>query len=353
MKNKNIEIDGKRIGPAYKPYIIAELSANHNGKIEQALQSIEVAAQCGVDAIKIQSYSPDTMTIDCDKDDFQIKDGLWKGYQLYDLYKWAQTPFEWHQQLFDKAKQLGITLFSTPFDESAVDLLESLGAPAYKIASFELTDLPLIKYVAKTGKPMIMSTGMANLAEIEEAITTARKNGCDDLIVLHCISAYPAPAEQSNLATIQDISNRFEVISGLSDHTLGTVVSVASVALGACLIEKHFTLDRNDDGPDSSFSLEPSELKRLVEETAIAHQAIGVAGYERKPVEEENIKFRRSLYFINNLSSGDTITDKDIKRIRPGFGIAPKYFDDIIGRKVNRDIEYGTAVEWELLTNEE
>jgi N-acetylneuraminate synthase len=351
MQDKYITIDGKKVGPAHKPYIIAELSANHNGSIDKALESIEVAASCGVDAIKIQSYSPDTMTIDCDKSDFKIKGGLWDGYQLYDLYKWAQTPFEWHQQIFDKAKEVGITLFSTPFDESAVDLLESLNTPAYKIASFELTDLPLIKYVAKTGKPMIMSTGMADLSEIEEAIKTAKDNGCKDLVVLHCISAYPAPAEQSNLATIQDLSARFNVISGLSDHTLGTAVSVTSVALGASLIEKHFTLNRAEEGPDSTFSLEPEELKKLVEETTVAHKAIGKAGYERKPVEADNIKFRRSLYFVKDLKPGDIITDDDIKRIRPGFGLAPKYYQDVIGKKVITNIKRGTAVSWELISN--
>lgn len=347
-----IEIDGVKIGSNYKPYIIAELSANHNGSLEKAFVAMEAAAACGVDAIKIQSYTPDTMTIDCQKEDFQISGGLWDGNNLYDLYTQAQTPFEWHKPLFDKAKALGVTLFSTPFDESAVDLLESLNTPAYKIASFELTDLALIQYVAQTGKPMIMSTGMANLDEIEEAIKTARDNGCNDLVVLHCISAYPAPAEQSNLATIQDLSKKFKVISGLSDHTLGTAVSVTSVALGASLIEKHFTLDRTDKGPDSEFSLEPAELKKLVEETTIAHQAIGQAGYERKPVEADNIKFRRSLYFVRDLKRGDVITDSDVKRIRPGFGLAPKHYQEVVGQKVIADIERGTAVSWELITNE-
>tara|TARA_R110002012_G_scaffold242832_1_gene417313 strand:- start:13951 stop:15012 length:1062 start_codon:yes stop_codon:yes gene_type:complete len=353
MKQKFITIDGRKIGPHYKPYIIAELSANHNGNIEQAFKSIEAAAACGADAIKIQSYSPDTMTINCDKEDFQVKGGLWDGYTLYDLYKWAQTPFAWHKQLFEKAKEVGITLFSTPFDETAVDLLEELNTPAYKLASFEITDLPLIKRIAQTGKPLIISTGMANLTEIGEAIHTARVNGCNELVVLHCISAYPAPADQSNLATIQDLANRFNIIPGLSDHTLGTAVSVTSVALGASLIEKHFTLDRNDEGPDSTFSLEPAELKRLVEETAIAHQAIGHVGYERKPVEVDNIKFRRSLYFVNNLKCGEKITSADVKRIRPGFGLAPKHYQEVIGQRVVKDIERGTAVRWELITNEE
>lgn len=349
MNDTFITIDGTRIGPAYKPYIIAELSANHNGNIEQALKSIEVAAACGADAIKIQSYSPDTMTIDCDNEDFKIKGGLWDGYKLYDLYEWAQTPFAWHQQLFDKAKEVGITLFSTPFDETAVDLLEEMGTPAYKVASFEMTDLPLIKRIAQTGKPMIISTGMANIAEINEAINTARENGCNELVVLHCISAYPAPADQANLATIADISKKFNVLSGLSDHTLGTVVSVTSIALGACLIEKHFILDRNDKGPDSEFSLEPHELTRLVEETSAAHKAIGIAGYERKPVEEDNIKFRRSLYFIADIKQGEIITEQHVKRIRPGFGLAPKYYEEIIGKKVSQNISRGTAISWDLI----
>lgn len=352
MKNKYIEIAGRKIGADFKPYIIAEISANHNGNIEVALQTLEAAAKLGVDAIKIQSYTPDTMTIACDKEDFQITGGLWHGYNLYDLYKWAQTPFEWHQPLFAKAKELGVTLFSTPFDESAVDLLESLDAPAYKVASFELTDLPLIKYIAQTGKPMIMSTGMANLTEIEEAINTARENGCKDLVVLHCISAYPAPAEQSNLATIKDLAKRFDVISGLSDHTLGTAVAVTSVALGASLIEKHFTLDRRKKGPDSEFSIEPNELDTLVKETNIAFQAIGNASYERKPVEEANIKFRRSLYFVQDIKQGETITEQHIKRIRPGYGLPPKYLSKVIGQKVNQTIERGTAVSWELITHE-
>ncbi len=352
MINNYITIDGTRIGPAYKPYIIAELSANHNGDIEKALKSIEIAAECGVSAIKIQSYTADTMTIDCDESDFQITGGLWDGYKLYDLYQWAQTPFEWHQQLFDKAKKIGITLFSTPFDETAVELLEGLDAPAYKLASFEITDLPLIKRIAQTGKPLIISTGMANLTEIEDAITTAKDNGCSELVVLHCISAYPAPYEQANLSTIRDIAKRFNVIVGLSDHTLGTVTSVTSIALGACLIEKHFIIDKNDKGPDSEFSLDPSEFSRLVEETNQAYQAIGVAGYERKEVEEASIKFRRSLYFVKDMKLGETITEKHIRRIRPGFGLAPKHYQALLGKKVSKEIKRGTAVSWALIANE-
>lgn len=346
---KTIYIDGQAIGPEHKPYIIAELSANHNGSIDRALETIEMAKKAGADAIKLQTYTADTMTINCDKSDFQINGGLWDGYKLYDLYEWAHTPFEWHKAMFAKARELGITVFSTPFDETAVDLLEELNAPAYKIASFELVDLPLIKRVAQTGKPMIMSTGMANFKEISEAVLCARENGCNELIVLHCISGYPAPVDQANLATIPSIAKEFDCVVGLSDHTLGTAVSVASVVLGASLIEKHVTLSRKEKGPDSEFSLEPDELKQLCEDTASAWKAIGTAGYERKLVEEENVKFRRSIYFVSDMQTGDIITEKHIRRVRPGYGLAPKYYDELIGKKVSVDIEYGTATAWELI----
>ncbi|TAA40325.1 pseudaminic acid synthase [Corallincola spongiicola] len=348
--NKAVIIDGRPIGPEHPPYIIAELSANHNGDLSRALKHIEAAKAAGADAIKIQTYTADTMTIDCDKPNFKIKGGLWDGYSLYQLYQEAHTPYEWHQAIFDKAHELGITCFSSPFDETAVDLLESLNAPAYKIASFEAVDLPLIKRVAETGKPMIISTGMANLSEIEEAVTTAKENGCSDIILLHCISGYPVPAEQSHLSTIPDLAARFNVLTGLSDHTLGTTVAVASIALGANLIEKHFTLSRADKGPDSSFSLEPEELKTLCQETKIAWQAIGKAGYERKPVEEANLTFRRSLFFVKDALAGETITPQHVRRIRPGQGLAPKFYDDVIGKKAAKDITRGTPVSWELLT---
>ena len=346
---KEITIDNYKIGKGHKPYIIAELSANHNGSLAKALQTIEEAAKCGADAIKLQTYTPDTMTIDCDAKDFQISGGLWDGYKLYDLYKWAQTPFEWHEAMFKKARELGITVFSTPFDETAVDLLEELNTPAYKIASFEVTDLPLLKKIAQTGKPIIMSTGMANLEEIEDAVRTIKENGCKELVVLHCISSYPSPIDQANLATIPDIASKFDCLSGLSDHTMGTVVSVASIALGACVIEKYFTLDRNDKGPDSEFSLEPHELKKLCEETKAAWQAIGEAGYERKPAEKENVKFRRSIYFVKDIKTGEKITEEHIKRIRPGFGLAPKHFEELLGKTVKADIKRGTATSWDLL----
>lgn len=351
MKKNEISIDNKKIGNQYPPYIIAELSANHNGSLKTATETIKMAKLMGADAIKIQTYTADTMTIDSNKDDFQIKKGLWNGYNLYQLYKEAHTPYKWHKALFDYAKSIGITIFSTPFDESAVDFLEELNTPAYKIASFELTDLPLIEYIAKTGKPIIMSTGMANVDEIEEAISTARLAGCKDLIVLHCISAYPAPIEQSNLKTMVDLANRFSVLSGLSDHTLGTIAATTATALGANVIEKHVTLSRENKGPDSDFSLEPNELKALCVETKIAWSALGSVGYTIKQAENDNQRFRRSIYFVNDLKKGDIITEHDIRRIRPGFGLSPKYFDELIGKKVNQDICRGTASSWALISS--
>lgn len=344
-----VMIAGRRVGPAYPPYIIAEMSANHNGRIERALQTIDMAKAMGADAVKMQSYTADTITIDCDNKDFQIEGGLWDGYNLYRLYEWAQTPFEWHKPIFEHARKTDITLFSTPFDETAVDLLEDLNAPAYKIASFEAVDLPLIKYVAQTKKPMIISTGMANLEEITEAVETARENGCNQLVLLHCISSYPAPIEQSNLRTIADISERFGVVSGLSDHTLGTTVSVASVALGASVIEKHVTLSRLDKGPDSEFSLEPDELRKLCMESRDAWSALGEVGYEKKAAEVANLKFRRSIYVVKDVKKGDIFTAKNIRRIRPGFGLAPKHYEDIIGRPAACDIKRGTPVSKDLI----
>ena len=346
--NKVFEINGRKIGFEHPPYIIAELSANHNGDIQRALETIKSAYESGADAIKIQTYTADTMTINSDRPEFKITGGLWDGYTLYDLYKWAETPFEWHKEIFDYATSLGITIFSTPFDETAVDLLESLDTPAYKIASFEATDLPLIRYVAKTGKPMIMSTGMCSEQEIEEAVTAAQEAGCKNLILLHCISSYPAPMEQANLAQMPILAKRFNSLPGLSDHTLGTTVSVAAVALGACVIEKHFTLSREDKGPDSEFSIEPTELKRLCQDAYDAWSAIGKPSYARQQAEEGNKHFRRSIYFINDLPAGSIITEADIRRIRPGFGLAPKYFDEIVGRKLKVSVTHGTPTSWEL-----
>lgn len=346
--NNSIEIAGRKIGPGFPPYIIAELSANHNGDINRAYKIMEEAKKAGADAIKLQTYTHDTITMDCNSEEFLIRGGLWDGKTLYELYKEAHLPWKWHKPLFAKAKELGITIFSSPFDFTAVELLEELDAPAYKIASFECIDLPLIAKVAKTGKPMIISTGMANEQEIAEAVNTARKNGCDDLIVLQCVSGYPAPAEQYNLTTIPDMAKRFDVLTGLSDHTIDNTTSITSVALGACLIEKHVTLDRNGGGPDDSFSLEPHELKALCKGTKTAWQALGSVNYERTEAEKGNVKFRRSLYIVKDLKAGDVLNEDNLKSIRPGFGLAPKFYNDYIGKKVNKDITRGTPFQPEF-----
>jgi len=344
-----VYIQDRPIGPDHPPYIIAELSANHNGSLERALQTIDVAHRCGADAIKLQTYTPDTLTIDCDAPDFIIKGGLWDGYKLYDLYNWAQTPYEWHKPMFDHARKIGITIFSTPFDESAVDLLEDLGAPAYKIASFEIVDLPLIRYAASTGKPMIMSTGMSSEEEVEEAVSAAQEAGCDDIILLHCVSSYPATMTQANLRQIPELAKRFRVISGLSDHTLGTTASITSVALGACVIEKHFTLNKIEKGPDNEFSIEPNELENLCIDVKDAWISLGKAGFERSKEEQKSKIFRRSIYFIRDIPAGTIITKEDIRRIRPGMGLAPKYFDLIIGNKTKVDVKKGTATSWDII----
>ena len=347
--NKYITIDNRKIGSDFSPYIIAEMSANHNGDISRAFEILEMAKRCGADAIKIQTYTQDTLTIDCDKPEFKVEGGLWNGRTLYDLYTEAHMPWEWHKPLFEKAKQLGITIFSSPFDFTAVDLLEELGAPAYKIASFEAIDLPLIEYVAKTGKPMIISTGMANEDEIREAVETAKSAGCKDLIVLHCVSGYPAPASDYNLATIPDMAKRFDVLTGLSDHTIDNTTAIASIALGACLIEKHVTLDRNGGGPDDSFSLEEPDLKQLCDDSKIAWSATGKVNYERKESEKGNLIFRRSLYVVKNIAKGERFTHENIRSIRPGYGLAPKYITAVLGQTAAKDISKGTPLSNELI----
>ena len=346
---KRININGRAIGDGVAPYVIAEMSANHNGNLNAALRIIEEAKKAGVDAIKIQTYRPDTITLKSDLPDFQITDGLWAGRTLYDLYEWAHTPWDWHKPLFEHARKVGITIFSSPFDNTAVDLLENLNAPAYKIASFEAVDLPLIKYVASTGKPMIISTGMANAEEIQEAVDAAREGGCKELAILHCVSGYPAPAEDYNLRTIPDMIERFGLVTGLSDHTLDNTTAITSVALGASIIEKHFTLDRNGGGPDDSFSLEPAEMAALCQGAKTAWQAMGQVDYGRKSSEQGNVKFRRSLYFVKNLKTGDVITEDAIRSVRPGFGLSPKYFDQIIGAHVVIDVKIGTPVSREYI----
>ncbi len=344
-----ITINGRKIGPDYPPYIIAELSANHNGDINRAFAIMEEAKKAGADAIKLQTYTADTITLECDSEEFQIHGGLWDGKNLYQLYKEAQMPWEWHQPLFEKAKELGITIFSSPFDFTAVDLLEDLDAPAYKIASFELIDLPLIKRVAQTGKPMIMSTGMANAEEIAEAIATAQSNGCQELVVLHCVSGYPAPADQYNLRTITDMAERFDVLSGLSDHTIDNATAVAAVALGACLIEKHVTMDRNGGGADDSFSLEPHELAALCKDAKTAWSALGSVNYTRTEAEKGNVKFRRSLYVIRDIKAGDVLSNDNVRSIRPGFGLAPKYLEQVLGKTAIVDIKRGTPLSFEFI----
>lgn len=342
---REITIDSRKIGPSHRPYIIAELSANHNGDINRAFKIMESAKAAGADAIKLQTYTADTLTIDCDAEEFQIHGGLWDGQSLYDLYKGAEMPWEWHKPLFDKAAELGITIFSSPFDSTAVDLLEELNAPAYKIASFELIDLPLIARVARTGKPMIMSTGMADQGEIREAIDTARDNGCNETVILHCVSGYPSPADQYNLKTISDIADRFDTLAGLSDHTVDNATAVAAVALGACVIEKHVTLDRQGGGVDDSFSIEPHELAQLCKDANTAWQALGKVNYERTEAEKGNAKFRRSLYFVKDASAGDVITAGIVKSIRPGFGMKPKFLPKILGKILLKNVLAGQAVD--------
>ena len=347
--NRFITIDGRHIGPGFSPYIMAELSANHNGSLETAIRIVEEAKKAGADAVKLQTYTPDTITLKCDNEEFLIHGGLWDGRTLYDLYQEAHTPWIWHKPLFEHARKLGITIFSSPFDNTAVDLLEDLNAPAYKIASFEAVDLPLIRYVASTGKPMIISTGMADAEEIQEAIDAARAGGCKELAILHCVSGYPAPAEDYNLRTIPDMIERFDLVTGLSDHTLDNTTAIASVVMGASIIEKHFTLDRSGGGPDDSFSLEPAELAALCRDSKTAWAALGAVDYGRKSSEQGNVKFRRSLYFVKDLKAGEVITADAVRSVRPGFGLAPKYLNSVIGKRLRNDVLCNTPVRGEML----
>lgn len=344
-----LEIAGRAIGPSHPPYVIAELSANHNGRLDTALRIIGEAKKAGADAVKVQTYRPDTITLDSDREEFRIEGGLWDGRTLYDLYAEAHMPWEWHAPLFEHARKLDITIFSSPFDTTAIDLLEDLGAPAYKIASFEAVDLPLIRYAAATRKPMIISTGMADEEEIAEAIEAAREGGCRELAILHCVSGYPAPPADYNLRTIPDMIERFGLITGLSDHTLDNTTAIAAVALGASIIEKHFTLDRNGGGPDDSFSLEPAEMAALCTGSRTAWEALGRVDYGRKSSEQGNVQFRRSLYFVRDLKAGEIITPDAVRSVRPGYGLAPKYLEKVIGRTVTRNVEACTPVSMELL----
>lgn len=342
-----MHINHRPIGPGHPPYIIAEMSANHNGSLQTAFRIIDEAKKAGADAVKIQSYTADTITLPCESEDFMIRGGLWDGQSLYGLYQKAHMPWEWHQPLFDYARAAGITLFSSPFDESAVELLESLDAPAYKIASFEAVDLPLIRRAAQTRKPLIISTGMADAEEIAEAVDAARSAGCRELALLHCVSGYPAPAADYNLRTLPDMAQRFRLPAGLSDHTLDNTTAVAAVALGACIIEKHFTLDRNGGGPDDSFSLEPDGLAALCRDSRTAWQALGAVDYGLKSSEQGNIKFRRSLYFVRDMPAGETIDAGAIRSVRPGYGLAPKHFDALLGKTLKRAVSACTPVSWD------
>ena len=342
--NDFITINDRKIGNSFSPYIIAEMSANHNGDINNAYKIIDMAKSSGADCVKLQTYTPDTLTIDSKLPDFQLTEGLWAGQSLYELYEGAFTPWEWHKPLFDYAKKVGITIFSSPFDNTAVDLLEDLNSPAYKIASFEAVDFPLIKYVAQTGKPMIISTGMADAEEIQEAIEAAREGGCKELAILHCVTGYPAPAEDYNLRTLVDMQKKFGLITGLSDHTIDNATAITSVALGASIIEKHVTLDRNGGGPDDSFSLESEELKQLCVWAKTAWGSLGQVDYGRKSSEQANVKFRRSLYFVKDIKEGEVITSEHVKSIRPGNGLAPKFYEQILGKTVKLDVVRGTPV---------
>jgi pseudaminic acid synthase len=351
QKSEWIEIAGRKIGPGAPPFVIAEMSGNHNQSLERALEIVEAAAKTGAHALKIQTYTPDTMTLDLDEREFHISDpkSLWTGTSLYKLYGQAYTPWEWHKPIFDRARALGIIAFSTPFDDTAVDFLESLDVPCYKIASFENTDLPLIRRVAATGKPLIISTGMASVAELDETVRAAREAGCNDIVLLKCTSTYPATAANTNILTIPHLREMFGCEVGLSDHTMGVGVSVASVALGATVIEKHFTLNRADGGVDSSFSMEPAEMAQLVVETERAWQALGQVSYGITEAEKPSLVFRRSIYIAQDMKKGDVLTPHNLRCVRPGMGLPPKFYDTLLGRSVNQDVKKGTAMSWHLL----
>jgi len=346
-----MKIENREIGRECTPFVVAEMSGNHNQSLDRALEIVAAAAKAGAHALKIQTYTPDTMTLDLEEREFYISDpdNLWTGVSLYKLYGEAHTPWEWHKPIFDRAHELGIIPFSTPFDDTAVDLLESLEVPCYKIASPENTDLPLIRRVAATGKPLIISTGMATAAELDETVHAARESGCKDLILLKCTSTYPAPAEDTNILTIPHLRELFDCEVGLSDHTMGVGVSVASVALGATVIEKHFTLNRADGGVDSVFSMEPAEMSQLVVETKRAWQALGQVSYGPTEAEKKSLAYRRSIYVAEDLKAGDVLTKQNLRCIRPGMGLPPKFHDVLLGRRVNQDVRKGTPMRWDLV----
>lgn len=341
-----MKINNREIGLNNNPYIIAEVSANHNGDIEKAKELIKLAKKSGADAVKIQTYTADTMTLNADTEDFKIKGGLWDGYTLYNLYEEAYTPWEWHKELFDYANELGITIFSTPFDETAVDFLENLNVPAYKVASFEMTDLLLIEYIAKTGKPIIISSGMSSIDEISDALNVIFKYH-RNVVLLHCVSSYPAEYNEFNLNSISYLKEKFNINVGLSDHSLSNIASITSVALGATVIEKHFIKSRTDKGPDSEFSLEPEELTELCKLTKAAWEALGIHGIKRGEKELSNLKFRRSIYYTKDLEAGAIVSEEDIKRVRPGYGIPAKMYPEIIGRRLKASVTFAQATSWE------
>lgn len=349
MNNMIVDLNGTKVGHGFPPYLIAEISANHNGSFENAKRLIRLAKDNGAHAVKLQTYTADTITLNSNKNDFVIHEGPWAGQTLYQLYDNAHTPWDWHESLFKFAKNIGIDIFSSPFDETAVDFLESLGAPFYKIASFEAVDMPLIECVALTKKPVIISTGMADKQEISEALEVLRKYGSNEIILLHCISAYPAPTEEYNLSTLQDLSSSFNLPVGLSDHTVNSLAATVSIAFGACMIEKHFTLDKNGGGPDDFFSMEPKDLNDLSENLKNTWKAIGKVNYGLSSSEKGNVKFRKSIYFTKDIKSGETITKDHIKCVRPGYGMKPKYFKKLIGKQVTKDIDAFSPVEKEII----
>jgi len=342
-------IAGRAIGADHTPFVIAEMSANHNGDLERAFAIMAAAKAAGAHALKIQTYTADGITIDHDGSGFRIEGGLWDGRTLHELYSAAHTPWDWHPALFAKGRELGLIVFSSPFDLAAVDLLESLNTPAYKIASFELVDLPLIRCCAATGKPLIMSTGMADLEDIGLAIKVAREAGASEIALLHCTSGYPTPPEDADLRTIPHLADAFGLVTGLSDHTPGIGAAVAATALGSALVEKHFTLSRADGGPDAAFSLEPPELAAMCAEVDIAWRALGRIRYDKSDSEKGNVQFRRSLYVVADLAEGERLTAENLRSIRPGFGLAPRYFDLLLGKQVNRAISRGTPMSWDFI----
>lgn len=345
MTAKPVTLAGRAVGPGHRPYVIAEVSGNHNGSIDRAKAIISAAAENGADAVKLQTYTAATMTIKSDRPEFRIKGGLWDGYTLWDLYEWAHTPFEWHEELFAHARKCGVTCISTPFDETAVDLLESLDAPFFKVASFEMTDVPLVRRIARTNRPMIISTGMASRDEIALTLETAREHGSGEIVLLHCISGYPTPIEEANLAAIPQLAREFDVLVGLSDHTMGNTAVIAAIGLGACLIEKHFTLARADGGPDAEFSMEPPELADLVKAVHDAHAALGEGGIRRTAFEEKSIIFRRSIYAVEDIRKGEAFTAANVRRIRPGHGLPPERYDAVLTSRAAADIAAGTPLD--------